>query len=172
MNRNEIINNLKIISEEKVSAYHDKFSKKYDMCLLSHHLNNLNLKIPDNFFVETNRIKPNQNNNTSKYFNIDIEVKDISYFYTTIPSSYEKSSFHLIFDIKILYDEQTSISEIMIVFINNANKKIKIEFNENNLYFYENFGKELNENEICKIRVRRITKNYILVRQIYNILKT
>jgi hypothetical protein len=48
---------------------------------------------------------------------MDIEVKDICYFYTTIPKLYEKSIFELIFDIKILYDEQTFISEIYIVFI-------------------------------------------------------
>ncbi len=221
MNRNEIINNLKIISEEDVSAYEDKFnneinymaalnceggasfkkgvkiglqenlvggiiiydgenflgfSEKYGMCLLSKHHNNLYLQLPDSIFADNNKIKPIQNSEISnnlqnnfyeKKLNMDIEVKDISYFYTIIPKLYEKSNFELIFDIKILYDEQTFISEVYIVFINPSSKKIKIDFSQNNLYFNENFRKELNENEICEIHVRRINKLYSLVNQTF-----
>jgi hypothetical protein len=223
MNRNEIINNLKIISEEDVSAYEDKFnneinymaalnceggasfkkgvkiglqenlvggiiiydgenflgfSEKYGMCLLSKHHNNLYLQLPDSIFAENKIIKPLQNNELSnnsennlnvkvKKLNMDIEVKDICYFYTTIPKLYEKSIFELIFDIKILYDEQTFISEIYIVFINPTNKKVKIDFSQNNLYFNENFRKEINENEICEIHVRRINKLYNIINQTF-----
>ncbi len=241
MNRNEIINNLKIISEEEVSAYQDKFSddvnymaalnvegggafkkgvkiglqenlvggiiiydgenfigfsEKYGICLLSNHHNNINLQLPESIFIEKKqvqterKIKPVQQNdfdfdssknkneltkplenelvqNLEKKLNMDIEVKDLGYFYTTIPKIYENTKFELIFDIKILYDEQAFLSEIYIVFINPTDKKIKIEFNQKNLYFTENFRKIIYEKEICEIKVRRINKFYILVNQIF-----
>ncbi len=220
MNRNEIINNLKIISEEEVSAFEDKisddihymsalscegggsfkkgvriglqenlvggviiydgenflgFSEKYGMCLLSNHHNNIYLQLPESIFIteKKNKIKPvnlneqDKNSNLEKKLNMDIEVKDLSYFYTTIPKIYENSTFNLTFDIKILYDEQTFISEVYIVFINPSNKKIELELNQNNLYFSENFRKEINENEICELKIRRINKLYSLVNQVF-----
>ncbi len=226
MNRKEIINNLKIISEEEVSAFEDKisdeihymsalscegggsfkkgvriglqenlvggviiydgenflgFSEKYGMCLLSNHHNNIYLQLPESIFTEKkNKIKPianpnevdkkndnNQNNLNEKKLNMDIEVKDLNYFYTIIPKIYESSNIQLTFDVKILYDEQTFISEIYIVFINSTNKKIKIDLNQQYLYFTSDFRHDINENEICEVKIRRINKQYIIVNQIF-----
>ncbi len=223
MNRNEIINNLKIISEEEVSAYEDKFSddinymaalncegggsfkkgvkigiqenlvggviiydgenflgfsEKYGLSLLSQHHNNLYLQLPENIFVEKKRIKPSQNNQNNdnnqkevleneKKLNMDIEVKDISYFYTIVPKIYENSNFELIFNINVLYNEHTFISEVYIVFINPTKKKIKIEFNQENIFFEQNFRKEIDNNEICEVRIRRINKLYTIINQTF-----
>jgi hypothetical protein len=217
MNRNEVIDNLKIVGEEEVSIYEDSitgdinnissltveggiackkgfrvgfqenlvgglmiydgenfygFSDKFGMCLLSNHQNNIFLQLPEKIFLEKKTLtatnSTNQIQNSKKKLNMDIEVKDIGYFYTIIPELYEKNNIELLFNLDIIYDEQTSLNEIYIVFINESNKTFEFEFDEkikDKFYYSKDYRMKINKKEICEIKIKKINKNYILSSQ-------
>lgn len=226
MNRNEVIDNLKIVGEEEVSIYEDSitgdinnissltveggiackkglrvgfqenlvgglmiydgenfygFSDKFGMCLLSNHQNNIYLQLPEKIFLEKKTLVATNSSNQSseeqnsiknqtnkKVLNMDIEVKDIGYFYTIIPVLYEKNNIELLFNLDIIYDEQTSLNEIYIVFINESNKMLEFQFDEKireRFYYSKDYRMKINKKEICELKIKKINKNYILSSQ-------
>jgi len=164
------------------------FSEKYGLSLMCQHNEYIELSLPENFFEnnEKNVLQPsmpNLNNsllvdlketikNVDKNLNIDIQIKDASNFYITIPEDYGKSKFNLTFDISFIYDLNSIISNISLVFINNSNKfaYVKIVQNNNyNIYYNQQFSIEIGEKLIYKINLEIINENnFIISNQIFN----
>jgi len=127
------------------------FSEKYGLCLLSNHPEYIELSLPENYFAEeNNKIQPVGANDfkdlkesiKNKNLNIDILIKDASNFFIMIPNLYEKTKFQLTFDINFIYDMNTIISQISLVFINESGKMINMSINNDNCYYDSGFSKD------------------------------
>jgi hypothetical protein len=150
------------------------FSEKYGLSLLSTHPEYIELNIPESIFENKNVLQPidkNQSENLQnlkettkdKRLNIDIEIKDTNNFYITIPQNYSLSNFRLIFDISFLYDLNTIISNVSLVFINNSNKSLFLNIKNDNCYFENKFENELIKNSINKINCEIINEECFLI---------
>jgi len=150
------------------------YSEKYGLSLLSTHPEYVELNIPDTIFENKNILQPIDKNPSEhlqnlkettkdKRLNIDIEIKDTNNFYIIIPQNYSLSNFRLIFDISFLYDLNTIISHISLVFINNSNKSLFLNIKNDNCYFEDKFNNELIKNSINKINCEIINSDYFLI---------
>jgi hypothetical protein len=155
------------------------FSEKYGLSLLSPHHEYIELNIPNSMFEsETkNKLQPIQKNsdnfqnlvetekNENKNLNIDIELKDVSNFYITIPNDYSNTKFLITFDINCIYNLDSIISNVSLVFINDSNKSIFFKIMNHNSYYENNFINEITKNSILKLNVEVINQNYFLFTQ-------
>lgn len=150
------------------------YSEKYGLSLLSTHPEYIELNIPESIFENKNILQPIDKNPSEhlqnlkettkdKRLNIDIEVKDTNNFYVTIPQNYSLSNFILIFDVSFLYDLNTIISQISLVFINNSNKSLFLDIKNDNCYFEDNFNNEIIKNSINKISCEIIKEECFLI---------
>jgi len=150
------------------------YSEKYGLSLLSTHPEYVELNIPESIFENKNILQPIDKNPSEhlqnlkettkdKRLNIDIEIKDTNNFYIIIPQNYSLSNFRLIFDISFLYDLNTIISHISLVFINNSNKSLFLNIKNDNCYFEDKFNNELIKNSIYKINCEIINSDYFLI---------
>jgi hypothetical protein len=150
------------------------YSEKYGLSLLSTHPEYVELNIPETIFENKNVLQPIDKNPSEhlqnlkettkdKRLNIDIEIKDTNNFYITIPQNYSLSNFRLIFDVSFLYDLNTIISQISLVFINNSNKSLFLDIKNNNCYFEDNFNNEIIKNSINKISCEVINEECFLI---------
>jgi len=161
------------------------FSEKYGLSLLSSHPEYIELSLPENYFAEErNKIHPVGNNDfkdlketikesdLKKTLNIDILIKEASNFFIIIPDLYEKSKFQLIFDINFIYDINSIISNISLVFINQSSKIINFVIKNDNCFYESGFPKnddcKIDGNNIFKINLEVITpNNFLLSKNIY-----
>lgn len=121
------------------------FSDKYGLSLLSPHTEYNELEIPQTVFLSErpNILQPkstssqnndffqndvnNSNKIENKNLNIDLQIKDTYNFYITIPESYSNAKFALTFDITYIYDLNSIISNITLVFLNKSSKSAFIK---------------------------------------------
>ncbi len=161
------------------------FSEKYGLSLLSPHPEYIELDLPKSIFEnKEDRLQPTLKNKTEdfkdmkettrdekKNLNIDIEIKDINNFYIIIPPLYNSSKFALTFDVKFLYDLDSIISNVSLVFINEADKNVVINVVSNNninnrnnkYYFSQNFNNIVAGNSISKINLDIVSENHFLI---------
>ncbi len=118
------------------------YSEKKGLCLLSSDQSRfINLQIPPSIFENKKLLQPVQSNHSInknsmdtfdsqslKKLNIDIQVKDDPNYFIHIPVEYENINFLLHFDITFIYDQESLISHVRLVFINKSNKKISYKF--------------------------------------------
>lgn len=159
------------------------FSDKHGLSLLSPHTEYTELEIPQSIFLSEQRniLQPTatstQNNdlfqnlkNTEKIefknLNIDLNIKDTYNFYITIPEIYSKSLFELTFDITYIYDLNSIISNITLVFINKSNKNAFYKIKNDNCYYMSGFDNEINKNCIIKINVEIVNEDCFLVNKL------
>jgi len=156
------------------------FSEKYGLSLLSTHPEYIELSLPENYFAEEkNKIQPVGSNDfkdlqetiKNKSLNIDILIKDASNFYIIIPKLYENTKFQLAFIINFIYNMNTIISQLSLVFINESGKIINFEIKNDNCYYEAGFIKSdfsIDGNSVFKISLEVITpNNFVVSKNIY-----
>ena len=157
------------------------FSEKYGLSLISPHNEYIELFIPEDTFenkTERNIIQPTNKNNSehfqnlkdtekieNKNLNIDLELKDSSNFYITIPENYNNNKFILSFDITFILDLNTIISNISLVIINKSNKDVKFNITNENCYYEDNFNNTLIAKSINKIFLE-VINDYLIISKI------
>jgi hypothetical protein len=151
------------------------FSEKYGLSLLSPHSEYSELDIPNNIFENKsdNKLQPVQNNGdnfqnlkdteTNKSLNIDLQIKDVNNFYIIIPKEYSTTKSTLTFYIKYIYDLDSIISNISLVFINESNKSAFFEITNDNCYYENDFNKELYKDSVNKIYTDVINNDYFII---------
>lgn len=151
------------------------FSEKYGLSLLSPHSEYSELDIPNNIFENKsdNKLQPVQNNGdnfqnlkdteTNKSLNIDLQIKDVNNFYIIIPKEYSTTKSTLTFYIKYIYDLDSIISNISLVFINESNKSAFFEIVNDNCYYENDFNKELYKDSVNKIYTDIINSDYFII---------
>lgn len=153
------------------------FSEKYGLSLLSTHPEYNNLTIPQTFFEnkgDRNILQPISKSSENfqnlkdteienKILNIDLQIKDINNFYIIIPKEYSLNKFILTFDINYIYDLNTIISNLSLVLINDSEKSAFFKISNDNIYYENNFNKELLKNSINKINLEIINNDYFIV---------
>ena len=170
----KMVSGLLIYDNENFFGYSDK----YGLTLLSKHNDYTELIIEKDFFEKSDiqKIYPIQTNggkdmlkNSSIDLNkiipikLDIEFKDLSNFYLTIPSIYSNKQFNLNIDLELLINKECLITNITIAIINESSKNISYKFINNNCYYQKGFDKIVNGNNIVKINVELIDKKYFLI---------
>jgi len=157
------------------------FSEKFGLNLLSQHTEYSELGLPENLFDkrdERNVLQPKGSADfenikdtekiISKNLVIDIQIKDIQNFYITIPESYEKSTFQLIFDINYIYDLNIVISNLNLSFINESNKTLEIKIVNDNFYYEEDFNTIIPKKSIFKLNMEIINSfTFMLSKKIF-----
>jgi hypothetical protein len=155
------------------------YSEKYGLCLLSGHPEYNELLIPSSIFeIKENRniLHPSSKENSihfqnlhetdkieNKSLNIDLHIKDSNNFYIKIPKNYSENKFILTFDITFIYDDDTVISNINLVIINDSGKSVFFKIINNNFYVDKDFSNEIEKNSINKINVEVITPEHFIV---------
>jgi hypothetical protein len=154
------------------------FSDKHGLSLLSPHTEYTELEIPQSVFLleKPNILQPKttttQNNeffkdlnneNENKSLNIDLQIKDTHNFYINIPESYSKSLFNLTFDITYIYDLNSIISNITLVFINKSDKNVFFKILNKNCYYQNDFNNNINKNSIVKLNVEVVNEDFFLI---------
>ena len=152
------------------------FSEKYGLLLLSTHPDYNQLDIPESIFEIKNTLQPVQKNSSehfqnlkdtdkgeNKNLNIDIEIKDINNFFIIIPQDYNLTKFILTFDINYIFDLNSIISNLSLVFINESNKSTYFNITNNNCYYENNFMNNIEKNSITKIYLEVINSNYFII---------
>jgi len=156
------------------------FSEKYGLSLLSRHDEYVELNIPLSIFENEvkNKLQPIQKNSENfqnlvetekienKNLNIDIEIKDVNNFYITIPNDYSDSKFFITFDINCIYNLDSIISNVSLVFINESNKSLFFKIMNHNSYYENDFKNEIVKNSILKLNVEVINQNHFLFTQL------
>jgi hypothetical protein len=155
------------------------FSEKYGLSLLSTHPEYIELDLPEHIFenkVERNRIQPSQKNNSDNFndlkdtekienkdLNIDLQIKDANNFYIIIPKNYGENKFILTFNIKYIYDLNSIISNISLIFINNSNKIAYFKIINENCYYEDGFTDNIDIMCINKINLEIISTEYFIL---------
>jgi len=157
------------------------FSEKYGLSLLSPHTEYTELEVPQSVFLlekpnilqpkttttQNNEFFKNENDSNNdienKNLNIDLHIKDTHNFYIIIPESYSKSVFNLTFDINYIYDLNSIISNITLVFINKSNKNGFFKILNNNCYYHADFNNIIKQNTIVKINTEVINEDFFLI---------
>jgi len=160
------------------------FSDKHGLSLLSPHTEYNELEIPQTVFLSErpNILQPkstsSQNNeffqnddNTSnkienKNLNIDLQIKDTYNFYITIPESYSNAKFALTFDITYIYDLNSIISNITLVFLNKSSKSAFYKIKNDNCYYISDFDNEINKNCVIKINLEIVNEDCFLINKL------
>ncbi len=152
------------------------FSEKHGLCQLNQiKQSTIRLQLPDTLFADRKKIQSVQSNtqtsmttnsvdtNSLKRMNIDITVKDISRFYLIIPEQYLSTTFHLHFDIKFMFVENTVYNIFELYIINESNKKLSFDIKNNNVYWRENSNKNIKEREIKEIICKKISNQHYIM---------
>ena len=152
------------------------FSEKYGLLLLSTHPDYNQLDIPESIFEIKNTLQPVQKNSSehfqnlkdtdkgeNKNLNIDIEIKDINNFFIIIPQDYNLTKFLLTFDINYIFDLNSIISNLSLVFINESNKSTYFNITNDNCYYENNFTNNIEKKSITKIYLEVINSNYFII---------
>ena len=103
------------------------------------------------------------NENENKSLNIDLQIKDTHNFYINIPESYSKSLFNLTFDITYIYDLNSIISNITLVFINKSDKNVFFKILNKNCYYQNDFNNNITKNSIVKLNVEVVNEDFFLI---------
>jgi hypothetical protein len=157
------------------------FSEKFGLNILSQHTEYSELGLPENFFDKRDERNVLQPKGSSDFENIkdtekiiyknlviDIQIKDIQNFYITIPESYEKSTFQLIFDINYIYDLNIVISNLNLSFINESNKTFEIKIVNDNFYYEDDFNTIIPKKSIFKLNLEIINSfTFMLSKKIF-----
>ena len=170
----KMVSGLLIYDNENFFGYSDK----YGLTLLSKHTDYTQLIIEKDFFEKSDiqKISPIQTNggkdmvkNSSTDLNkiipikLDIEFKDLSNFYLTIPSLYSNKQFNLNIDLELLINNECLITNVTIAIINESSRNISYKFINSNCYYQKGFDNIVNGNNIVKINVELIDKKYFLI---------
>lgn len=159
------------------------FSDKHGLSLLSPHTEYNELEIPQSVFLseQPNILQPKstttqnndffQNDNdlnkiNNKNLNIDLQIKDTYNFYITIPESYTQAKFALTFDITYIYDLNSIISKLTLVFINKSSKSAFFKIKNDNCYYMSDFDNEINKDSINKIILEIINEDCFLINKL------
>jgi hypothetical protein len=159
------------------------FSDKHGLSLLSPHMEYNELEIPQSVFLseQPNILQPkltsSQNNDffqnendlnkiNNKNLNIDLQIKDTYNFYITIPESYTQSKFALTFDITYIYDLNSIISNLTLVFINKSSKNAFFKIKNDNCYYMTDFDNEINKDSINKINLEIVNEDCFLINKL------
>jgi hypothetical protein len=173
--QDKMVSGLMIYDSENFYGYSDK----YGLCLLSNHPEYNELLIPSSIFdkkEDRNVLQPSTKENSihfqnlketekieNKSLNIDLHIKDSNNFYIKIPKNYSENKFILTFDITFIYDDDTIISNINLVIINDSGKPLFFKIINNNFYVDKDFSNEIEKNRINKINVEVITPEHFIV---------
>lgn len=161
------------------------YSDKYGLSLLSSHTEYIEINIPPNIFekdINKNKLQPIQKNTSdylqnlvetekieNKSLNIDIEIKDVNNFFIKIPKDYSDTKFIITFDITCIYNLDSIISNVSLIFINESSKPLFFNIINPESYFEKNFDKEIFKNSITKLNIEVINENYfIFSKKIFN----
>jgi len=159
------------------------FSDKHGLSLLSPHTEYNELEIPQSVFLseQPNILQPksttSQNNDffqnetdlniiNNKNLNIDLQIKDTYNFYITIPESYTQSKFALTFDITYIYDLNSIISKLTLVFINKSSKNAFFKIKNDNCYYISDFDNEIKKDSINKIILEIVNEDCFLINKL------
>lgn len=175
--QDKMVPGLMIYDDENFYGY----SEKYGLTLLSNHHEYQYLEIPDDIYMtdsdkSINRLQPTPQN-TSEHFknlsdtdkvdkkniNVDIEVRDVSNFYITIPNEYSNNNMIITFDITYIYNLDTIISNLSLVIINESTKSVYFRIINTNCYYESGFENEITKKSIHKINLEIINPNYFLI---------
>ena len=153
------------------------FSEKFGLTLLSNHPQSTYLEIPPNVFSK--KIQSVNGNRGSggndlketegiKKMNIELEIKDVSKFYVKIPEIYVTSNFIFHFDIELITNENTYVSDVRFMFMNESNKKINFDILNVNMkiYYEKGFIKEVNGREMKELYIRKVSNQYLFISSI------
>ena len=145
------------------------FSEKFGLTLLGNHPQSTYLEIPQNVFSKkiqsVNRGNDYKETESIKKMNIELEIKDINKFYVKIPEIYVSSNFVFHFDIELVTNENTYISDVRFMFINESNKVIHFDILNQNMkiYYEKGFIKEVYGKEIKELYIRKISNQYLFI---------
>ena len=160
------------------------FSDKYGLSLLSPHTEYNELEIPQTVFLSErpNILQPkstssqnndyfqndvnNSNKIENKNLNIDLQIKDTYNFYINIPESYSNAKFALTFDITYIYDLNSIISNITLVFLNKSSKTAFYKIKNDNCYYISDFDNEINKNCVIKINLEIVNEDCFLINKL------
>ena len=98
-----------------------------------------------------------------KILNIDLQIKDTNNFYIILPKNYEENKFILTFNIKYIFDLNSIISNISLIFINNSNKIAHFKVVNENCYYEDGYNDDIGVNSINKIQLEIITGEYFIL---------
>lgn len=154
------------------------YSDKYGISLLSQHTEYIEINLPQSIFEKEhtkNKLQPTNKNDSehfhnlvettkieNKNLNIDIEIKDINNFYIKISNDYSETKFIITFDITCIYNLDSIISKVSLVFINESSKPVFFKINNPNSYFEQNFENEIFKNSITKLNIEVINEDYFM----------
>ena len=102
----------------------------------------------------------------NKNLNIDLQIKDTYNFYITIPESYSNAKFALTFDINYIYDLNSIISNLTLVFINKSSKSAFYKIKNDNCYYVSDFDNEINKNCVIKINLEIVNEDCFLINKL------
>jgi hypothetical protein len=170
---NTTVSGLMIYDNENFYGYSDK----YGLILLSKHNDYIELEIDKSFFDKNdgNRITPIQTNSSKNMSNfndidnkyiplkLDIDIKDLSKFYLTIPALYTNKNFILNIEFDLSINNECLISDIVIIIINQSNKPINYKFNNKNCYYNITGNAVINSLSTTRFQIDIVDKKYYLI---------
>jgi hypothetical protein len=99
----------------------------------------------------------------NKNLNIDLQVKDSSLFYLTIPEQYSAVKYTITFDITYLYDMSSVVSHLSFIIINETNKPMFFNILNRRCYYKPSFSNNIKEKSVLQIDSHFVHENCILV---------
>jgi len=154
------------------------FSEKHGLLLMTQNSEYNQLEFPDSILVDEtkDKLQPTKTTNgmdnfenvknsevSNKNLNIDLQVKDSSFFYLAIPEKYNTVKYTITFDINYVYDMSSVISYLSFSIINETNKPVFFSITNKNCYFENSYSNIVKEKSILNIETKFINENYILV---------
>lgn len=170
-----MVSGLMIYDNENFYGYSDK----YGLVLLSKHNDYTELEIDYQFFqtADVQKIAPIQTNASRDMVNLqttleegrivplklDIEIKDLTKYYITIPDIYSSKKFNLMLELELSIHNECLISDFLIVVVNESSRPVNHKFINNNCFYQSGYDKVINGKNIAKIHVEVVDKKYYLV---------
>ena len=138
------------------------FSDKYGLILLSNNFEYRELEIEE---IKNNTLQPTTQNSIQnieqKSIDLNIYIKDNPNFHIIIPQNYNELV-QLVFNIEYIINDETMISNLNLVFINESNKNITIIHKGNHIYLNQTITTQ-NNNKIVKYNINIVSNEYILI---------
>jgi len=154
------------------------FSEKHGLLLMGNNNEYNQLEFPLSIFNDSanEKLQPTKTTNkmdnfenvknsetVNKNLNIDLQVKDSSLFYLTIPEQYSAVKYTITFDITYLYDMSSVVSHLSFIIINETNKPMFFNILNRRCYYKPSFSNNIKEKSVLQIDSHFVHENCILV---------
>ena len=142
------------------------FSEKHGLLLMSNNNEYNQLEFPLSIFNDSanEKLHPTKTTNkmdnyenvknseiVNKNLNIDLQVKDSSFFYLTIPEQYVIVKYTITFDINYIYDMSSVVSHLSFIIINETDKSLFFNIMNKNCYYDSFFSNEIKKKVYCRL---------------------